>query len=125
QKVYNADAACALPAVLTQMLVDSVPPGERRLGRIDLLPAVPAFLAAGRLTGVRTLTRVQLTELRWDLAAGYAAAVLTSDTDQEVELSWAGAASRVIPLSGGQAARVVLDDGVKRFDWGRSDANTR
>ena len=49
------------------MLVDSVPPGDRRPGRIDLLPALPAFLASGRLTGVRTLTSVLVTELRWDL----------------------------------------------------------
>jgi alpha-L-fucosidase 2 len=124
QEVYNADAACALPAILTQMLVGSAPPGDRGPGRIDLLPAVPAFLAAGRLTGIRTLTRVAVTELRWDLGAGSAAAVLTSDIDQKINLSWAGAATRVIPLCGGQAVRVVLDDGVKRFDCGGSDADT-
>jgi hypothetical protein len=127
QQVYNADAACALPGVLTQMLIDSAPPCDRRPGRIGLLPAVPGFLAAGRLTGVRTLTRVVVTELRWDLGAGSATAVLTSDTDQEIELSWAGGATRVVPLTSGQAVRIVLDDGVKRFDSGESggsDADT-
>jgi hypothetical protein len=121
RQVYNADAACALPGILTQMLVDSVPPGDGRPGRIDLLPAIPAFLAAGRLTGVRTLTRVLVAELRWDLRAGRAAVLLTSDTDQEVELSCAGAAGRIVQLPAGRAVRFVLDDdGVKRFAGGEN-----
>jgi alpha-L-fucosidase 2 len=105
RQVYNADAACALPAVLTQLLVDSAPPGAHRTGRIELLPAVPAFLAAGRLTGARTLTRVLVTELCWDLRAGRATASLTSGTDQEIELSWAGATVRMVPLATGQPVR--------------------
>jgi DNA-binding LacI/PurR family transcriptional regulator len=121
-QVYNADAACGLPGVLTQLLVDSAPPLRDRPGRIELLPAVPAFLAAGRLTGVRTLTRVLVTELRWDLRAGLATAALTSDTDQAVELSCAGSPARTMTLAAGQTVRVGLDYGldneVKRFDRG-------
>jgi alpha-L-fucosidase 2 len=79
--VYNADAACGLPGLLAELLVDSVP------GRIDLLPAVPDYLPAGRLTGVRTLTGVRIAELRWNLPADEVTAVLVSRADQEITLT--------------------------------------
>ena len=56
RSVYNADAACALPGLLAEMLVDSVPGGEAGAGRVELLPALPAFLPRGRVRGLRTLT---------------------------------------------------------------------
>jgi hypothetical protein len=87
QSVWNADAACALPGLLIEMLVDSVPSGASRRGRIELLPAVPAFLPSGRLRGVRTLTGVVVADLRWDATAGHVEAELVSRTDQQVELS--------------------------------------
>jgi hypothetical protein len=87
QAVYNADAACALPGVLTEMLVDSVPADETGPGRIELLPAVPDFLQSGRLTGARTLLGVRVAELSWDTAAGRAMAVLLSAADCEADVS--------------------------------------
>ena len=84
--VYNADAACCLPAVLAEMLVDSVPPRGGRPGRIELLPAVPRFLPTGQLSGVRTLTQVGI-DLTWDLIAGVAEAVLRSRISQQIELT--------------------------------------
>jgi hypothetical protein len=86
--VYNADAACALPGVLTELLVDSVPADEDGPGRIELLPAVPGFLPSGRLSGVRTLLGVRVAELRWDTVAGHAEAVLLSAVDTEADVSW-------------------------------------
>jgi hypothetical protein len=80
RRVYNADAACALPGVLAEMLVDSVP------GRIELLAAVPDFMPAGRLTGARTLTRVLVADLRWDLASGQVTVVLVAQAEQEITL---------------------------------------
>jgi alpha-L-fucosidase 2 len=85
--VYNADAACALPGVLTEMLADSVPADETGPGRIELLPAVPDFLPTGRLSGVRTLLGVRVAELRWDTVAGHAEAVLLSAVDTEADVS--------------------------------------
>jgi alpha-L-fucosidase 2 len=85
--VYNADAACALPGVLTEMLVDSIPAGEAGPGRIELLPALPGFLPSGRLSGVRTLLGVRVAELRWDMVAGHAEAVLLSAVDREADVS--------------------------------------
>ena len=55
RRVYNADAACALPGLLTELLADSIPARPGRLARLVLLPAVPGFLPAGRLRGARTL----------------------------------------------------------------------
>jgi alpha-L-fucosidase 2 len=86
RRVYNADAACCLPAILTEMLVDSVPPRGGRPGRVELLPAVPPFLRAGRLQGVRTLAQVDL-DVAWDLTDGVVAARLRSRRAQPMELT--------------------------------------
>jgi hypothetical protein len=86
QDVYNADAACCLPAVLTEMLVDSIAPRDGRPGRIELLPALPGFLPAGRLRSVSTLTQVSA-DVAWDLAAGEVRALLRSQTAQQIELT--------------------------------------
>jgi alpha-L-fucosidase 2 len=86
RRVYNADAACGLPAVLTEMLADSVPPRGGRPGRVELLPAVPGYLPTGRLRGAATLTQVGL-DLAWDLAAGLVQAELRSRISQPIELT--------------------------------------
>jgi alpha-L-fucosidase 2 len=108
--VYNADAACALPGLLTEMLVDSVPADEAGPGRIELLPAVPDFLPSGRLTGARTLLGVRVADLRWDIVAGRAEAVLLSAVDREADVSCRRQATR---------RRVLLPAGTAvRLAWG-------
>ena len=109
--VYNADAACALPGVLAEMLVDSAPgldetcPSRIGLRCIDLLPAVPAFLPSGRLRGARTLAGVRVVSLRWDAATGEAEAVLKSARECAVEIScWGSAARRRVTLPAGTPA---------------------
>jgi hypothetical protein len=102
RSVYNADAACALPGVLAEMLVDSVPGGETCPSRIELLPAVPAFLPSGRLRGIRTLAGVRVAELRWDTATREAEAVLVSATGCEADIScWGSAPRRRVTLPPG------------------------
>jgi len=93
QQVYNADAACALPGLLTELLADSVPARPGRLARLVLLPAVPGFLPAGRLCGARTLFPGRL-DLAWDLHAGSATAGLTTPVSQAVELTCPAAGLR-------------------------------
>jgi alpha-L-fucosidase 2 len=85
--VYNADAACALPGILAEMLVDSAPADDAGPGWIELLPAVPDFLPRGRLSGVRTLLGVRVTELSWDTVTGRAEAELLSAVDREADVS--------------------------------------
>jgi alpha-L-fucosidase 2 len=92
RRVYNADAACCLPAVLAEMLVDSVAARGGRAARIELLPAVPGFLGAGRLGGARTLAQVRV-DLSWDLGLGTVNAALRSRIAQPVELTWRAAAA--------------------------------
>jgi len=111
--VYNADAACALPGVLAEMLVDSNPgldetcPSRIGLRCIDLLPAVPAFLPSGRLRGARTLAGVRVVSLRWDAATGEAEAVLKSARECAVEIScWGSAARRRVTLPAGTPVRL-------------------
>jgi len=112
QHVYNADAACALPGVLAEMLVDSVPGDGTGPGRIELLPAVPAFLPSGRLRGARTLTGVRVAELRWDAAAGAAEAVLEAAAGREVDVScWGPARSRRVRLAAGTPVRMTWESG--------------
>jgi alpha-L-fucosidase 2 len=117
RRVYNADAACCLPGVLTEMLVDSVPPRDGRPGRVELLPAVPAFLPAGRLRGARTLTQVGL-DLAWNLKTGAVAADLRSRIAQRIELTWRAATDCQItgcrdPILAGQPGswRLELPEG--------------
>ena len=88
--MYNADAACALPGVLTELLADSAAPRPGRLARLVLLPAVPGYLAAGRLHGARTLLPGRI-DLSWDLRAGAVRAELTSHVSQPIELTCATA----------------------------------
>lgn len=97
--VWNADAACALPGVLAEMLVDSVP------GRIELLPAVPDYLPSGRLRWARTLSGAVVADLRWD-ASGHAEAVLVSAADQQVDVGFWQGPARCVALPAGQPVRV-------------------
>ncbi len=91
RQVYNADAACALPGLLAELLADSIPARPGRLARLVLLPAVPGFLPAGRLRGARTLLPARI-DLAWDLRAGTATAGLTCPVTQSIELTCPAAA---------------------------------
>jgi alpha-L-fucosidase 2 len=107
RSVYNADAACALPGVLVEMLVDSVPGTAGTLARIELLPAVPEFLPAGRLRGARTLAGVLVADLRWNTARGDAEAVLISHTAQQADVGFCLAPARRVTLPAGQPVRIT------------------
>jgi len=107
QSVYNADAACALPGLLAEMLVDSVPGGEAGHGRVELLPALPAFLPRGLVRGLRTLTGARVASLRWDAAAGTAEAVLVSAAGGEVDVGcWGSGHVRSVRLRGTEPVRL-------------------
>ncbi|MEJ2852310.1 MULTISPECIES: glycosyl hydrolase family 95 catalytic domain-containing protein [unclassified Saccharothrix] len=78
--IYNADAANAIPAVLAEALVYSRP------GVLEILPALPAQLAKGTITGVRARGRIRVHSFSWDLSARTAVLSITSDIDQVVTL---------------------------------------
>ena len=135
RSVYNADAACALPAVLIEMLVDSCPPARGRPGWVELLPAVPDFLPAGKLRGVRTLTGARV-DLSWNLTAGQdgqdgqggqvgrAEAVLMCPDRLEIDVRFRQGSCRRVTLPAGQPVRVRLLP-LKRFDQGALGAGNQ
>lgn len=85
--VYNADAAHALPALLIEALVQSTPE------RLVLLPAPPARIPRGRLTGVRTRFGARV-DLEW--SPGEYHAVVRPDRDAEIELRSPAGVSRLV-----------------------------
>jgi hypothetical protein len=113
--VFNCDAACCLPGLVAEMLVDSAPPRAGRPGWVELLPAVPEYLAAGRVSGLLTLAGIRV-DLAWDLPAGCASAMLCAREDRLVDVvcRWAeGIRSRsVSEQKGPHAWRLRLRAGV-------------
>jgi alpha-L-fucosidase 2 len=91
--VFNSDASCALPGLLLETLVDAEP------GRVELLPAVPDSMPAGRLRGARTVAGVRVADLRWDRETGVVEAVLESEVAQSVLVLCAGAGGRTIQFA--------------------------
>lgn len=78
--ICNADAANALPAMLTESLLYSRP------GILDILPALPDQLPKGTIKGVRGRNRIRVESLAWDTEARTATVVLTSDITQDITL---------------------------------------
>jgi alpha-L-fucosidase 2 len=106
RSVYNADAACAFPGVLAEMLADSAPGA---IPRIDLLPSVPDFLPAGRARGLRTLAGVLVADLRWDLGTGRAEAVLLSSRGHQADVGFWRVPPRRVTLRPGEPVRLRAD----------------
>jgi hypothetical protein len=79
-QTYNADAAHAIPGVLAEALLYSRP------GVLEILPALPAQLAKGSITGVRARGRIRVHSLAWDTSARTATLSVTSAIDQDVTL---------------------------------------
>jgi alpha-L-fucosidase 2 len=106
-ETYNADAANALPGVLSEALVYTRP------GIVELLPAVPDQLATGTITGVRGRNQVRIDSLSWDLPGRAVTVMLTSAVTQAITLiSRRGIASvttsaTVASSSLGPQARVI------------------
>ncbi|MEW2302797.1 glycoside hydrolase N-terminal domain-containing protein [Streptomyces sp. NPDC006655] len=90
--VYNADAAHTLPAVLVEALVQSTP------DRLVLLPALPAALPTGRLTGVRTRFGAEI-DLTW--TPDGARAVLKPSRTLRVDL-WTSSGATPLDLVAGE-----------------------
>ncbi|MFJ5999262.1 glycosyl hydrolase family 95 catalytic domain-containing protein [Streptomyces sp. NPDC092370] len=93
RRVYNADAAHTLPAVLIEMLVQSTP------HRLVLLPALPPALPAGRLTGVRTRFGAEV-DLTW--APDGATAVLKPTRTVRIEVRTSSGDAEPLDLVAGE-----------------------
>lgn len=77
------DGNGATPEIVNRMIVRS------QMGRLELLPALPAALPQGALSGTRARGAITVNRITWDMATGTLSAVLTSDAAQTLALALA------------------------------------
>ena len=98
-KIYNYDLALCLQGLLIEMAVfsdDTEVVGGQPVGTIELLPALPADLSSGRLTGVRTRCQTRIAELSWSVdETALIECVLTSRVRQSLVIRHRGGISSV------------------------------
>ena len=78
--VFCTDVCNTVPAIMMEMLVSSGP------GELELLPALPAALAKGSVSGIKGRNRVTVENLSWDMNRKLVSCILKSDTDQKITL---------------------------------------
>lgn len=79
---YCTDFAIGYLGIINESLVYSTN------GEIEILPSLPTTgFDSGTLTGIRTRTQAQITELSWDTDAKTASVTIKSDIDQEISVS--------------------------------------
>ncbi|MDQ0230732.1 glycosyl hydrolase family 95 catalytic domain-containing protein [Metabacillus malikii] len=79
--VFNVDANGAIPELIHNLLVFSLP------GKIDLLPALPNELTSGKISGTLCRGQIYINELSWDIKnEGKIELNVTSKTDQDVHI---------------------------------------
>jgi len=99
--VFNTDLSGGFPAIIARTLVDSGP------GWIEILPALPPGLPAGKVEGLRCRGQIVVQSLEWD--SDQAALTLISPVEQTVELrSKGGSDRRKIVLPAGQQVSVTV-----------------
>jgi len=77
---FCTDTCNAVPGIMMEMLVCSSP------GILELLPALPATLDAGAISGVKGRNRVTVQNLAWNTAERSVKCTLKSDVDQIITL---------------------------------------
>jgi hypothetical protein len=82
--IFNTDGNGGIPQIANTMLVFS------RVGRIDLLPALPAAWPKGEIRGLLACGQITINRFAWDRAAGTVQLALTSGTDQTIALRLQG-----------------------------------
>ncbi len=74
------DAQGGIPAIMMEMLAYSRP------GVIELLPALPASLVKGSISGMLALTSAKINKLSWDMEARTIDLIITSLRKQDITL---------------------------------------
>ena len=118
-KVFCTDVCNTMPAIMMEMLVNSTPEV------LDLLPAIPASLKQGAISGIKGRNRVTVENLSWDLDKNTIECTLKSDINQQITLaqrrgiksisttakvnpSSIGNTGRIIELKAGQSVKITL-----------------
>ncbi len=79
-RVLCDDGNGATPEIVNRMLVQS------KIGRLELLPALPAQMPRGTLTGTRARGNISVDRLAWDMTNGTISVTLTSGSKQQLAL---------------------------------------
>lgn len=79
-ELFQMDANLGFTAAIMEMLVFSVP------GLIELLPALPAQLSKGSVSGMLCRGCITLDELKWDINGRFISAVFRSKSEQSVRV---------------------------------------
>jgi hypothetical protein len=98
--IFNTDISGGLPALILRMLVDSQP------GWIELMPAWPKSMPAGKIEGAALRGQIILKKLSWN--GKKIEAVLFSGIQQNVELRTAG---EIDTISGNGKIKINLENG--------------
>ena len=101
------DGNGATPEIVNRMIVQS------QVGRLELLPALPAALPKGTLSGTRARGALTVNRVTWDITAGTLSAVLTSDAAQTLALVLPPDAV-IDSLTVDSTARPVTTQGVRK-----------
>ena len=99
--VFNTDLSGGFPAIIARTLVDS------GAGWVEILPALPPELPAGKIEGLRCRGRIIVQSLAWD--SKQAAVTLLSPITQTIELRGNGGTTRqTLELPAGRPVSVTL-----------------
>jgi hypothetical protein len=99
--VFNTDICGGFPAIIARSLVDSGP------GWVEVLPALPPELPAGKIEGLRCRGQIVVKSLAWN--ATEATVTLVSSVAQTIELrSRGGTDTQSLVLPAGQDVLVSL-----------------
>ena len=100
RSLFNMDISGGMPAVIIKMLVAS------EVGRIEILPALPAAWSSGRIEGVLCRGAVQVRSLQWD--GKHVTVTLSSAKSQTIALDLPAEIAELSVLDG--AAEVNTTD---------------
>ena len=94
-EIFNVDICGGMPAVIIRMLVDS------RVGRVDLLPALPDAWPCGEIGGVLCRGQIEIERLWW--RENRVTVTMISAKEQRIELTLPGGIKSISVASGSSA----------------------
>ncbi len=112
RSLFNMDISGGMPAVIIKMLVAS------DLGRIQLLPALPAAWPSGQIEGVLCRGAIEIQSLQWDgnrievtLSSAKSQTVVLELPSEIWQLSITSGAAKVSPADRANQRTVTLPSG--------------
>ncbi len=113
--IYNSDALCSMPAVVTESLVYSRP------GFIEFFPAMDKKFPNGKATNILCRTKVVVNELEWNNQTGEYNIKIESLTDQYIKIMFR---HRDVKISVNGAMPIEIEKG-KTFELSFNAGETK